>query len=129
MEINIFEYAAKNAIRFNFRGNITTEDLYNLRLDELDAVYKDLNRTRKAQTEESLWPPVRQVPHCLMSKLSWLSMLSLTNSTNAQWRKKLSSARKKKQKLMALMAEKDDADLRALSKGRTCKRPLPNSKK
>ena len=46
-ERNIFEYAAKNKLRFPFRGSITTEDLYDLSPANLDSIYKTLSREAK----------------------------------------------------------------------------------
>lgn len=54
MEINVFEYAAKNRLRFPHHGPICVEDLYSLTVVELDNIYKSLNRIRKADEEESL---------------------------------------------------------------------------
>ena len=53
-ERNIFEYAAKNKLRFPFRGSITTEDLYDLSPANLDSIYKTLSREAKKNEEESL---------------------------------------------------------------------------
>ena len=52
--LNVFEYAAKHRVRFPYKGMIATEDLYTLSRSDLDAIYKTLNRARKANEEESL---------------------------------------------------------------------------
>ena len=116
MEINIFEYAAKNAVRFNFRGNITTEDLYKLRLDELDDIYKELNRTRKAQTEESLLATRTASSTLLDVKIELVKHIVADKQHERALAEEAFERKEKKQKLLALMAEKDDAALRALSK-------------
>ena len=54
MPENIFEYAAMHKLRFNYKGQLTTEDLYDLSLKELDSIYKTLNRENKKEEEESL---------------------------------------------------------------------------
>lgn len=39
---NIFETASKNKFRYPYKGMITTEDLWDLSLPQLDSVYKNL---------------------------------------------------------------------------------------
>ena len=52
--MNIFEYAARNKLRFQFKGNIKAEDLWDLSVEELDSIYKKLNAQIKTSQEESL---------------------------------------------------------------------------
>lgn len=54
MENNIFEYAARNKLRFPYKGTISTEDLWDLPVTELDKIYKVLNKKNKTNEEESL---------------------------------------------------------------------------
>ena len=53
-ELNIFEYAVRNKLRFPFRGMLSVEDLWDLRVEDLDKVFKVLNAQVKEQKEESL---------------------------------------------------------------------------
>lgn len=52
-KIDIFKYAAKNTLRFPFKGSITVEDLFKLRMEDLDIVYKTLNVLYKQETNDS----------------------------------------------------------------------------
>ena len=52
---NIFEYATRNKMRFpSKKGNLTTEQLWDLNVESLDEIYKDLKRQLKTSEEESL---------------------------------------------------------------------------
>ena len=52
--MNIFERAAKEKIRFEFRGVITTEDLWDLSMGDLDVIFKGINIILKEQSGEGL---------------------------------------------------------------------------
>lgn len=54
MENNIFEYAVRNKLRFPYKGTISTEDLWDLPVTELDKIFKILNKKNKTNEEESL---------------------------------------------------------------------------
>ena len=53
-ERNIFEQAARGKYRFPFRGLCTVEDLWDLNVNNLDAVYKELNKQKRNNNEDSL---------------------------------------------------------------------------
>ena len=50
----IFEYATRKKLRFSYNGSISTEDLWDLSLEELDRIFKGLNAKVKQSQEESL---------------------------------------------------------------------------
>ena len=51
---NMFEFAARNKLRFPFRGMVSTEDLFDLSVENLDSIFKTLNSQVKQANEESL---------------------------------------------------------------------------
>jgi hypothetical protein len=53
-EKNIYEVAAKNKFRFPYKGSTSTEDLFDLPVDQLDLIFKSLNSQLKQVSEESL---------------------------------------------------------------------------
>ena len=52
--MNIFEKATKMKLRFEFRGLLSTEDLWDLNLELLDQLYKTLIKKKKSSDDESL---------------------------------------------------------------------------
>ena len=66
---NIFKYAAKHGLRFPYKGQASVEDLFNLGLNELDAVYKLVKKQQKNDSEESLISDKTRRTHRLKS--SW----------------------------------------------------------
>lgn len=50
----LFVKATKQHLKFPFRGQITTEDLWDLSLENLDDVYKDLKKTLEKESSDSL---------------------------------------------------------------------------
>lgn len=63
---NIWVECLKNKFRFEFKGLISTEDLFDLTLADLDAIYKSLKKEEKDLQGDSLLsndenPKVREV--------------------------------------------------------------------
>lgn len=52
--ISIFEVASKSKFRFEFKGRLATEDLWDLSVTDLDTIFKGLNAQVKQEKEESL---------------------------------------------------------------------------
>ena len=52
--MDILEKAIRLKLRFNFKGMLTVEDLWDLKLNELDMIYRELNQQKKLQESESL---------------------------------------------------------------------------
>ena len=49
---SIFTNASRKKYRFNYKGVITTEDLWDLPLKDLDGIYKTLRKQEKVENEE-----------------------------------------------------------------------------
>lgn len=54
MNTNIFVTASKHKFRYPYKGLISTEDLWDLNLEQLDSIYKTLNKEMQVVHEDSL---------------------------------------------------------------------------
>lgn len=113
--MNIFEYAAENKIRFQYKGLISVEDLYDLPLKDLDGIYKALRKEEKAADEESLLATkgkddivlgvkIDLIKHVVNRRLEQKAAMDLAKENKA-----------KRQRLLEIKAKRDDAALESMS--------------
>jgi hypothetical protein len=114
-EINIFEYAAKNKLRFPFRGNITTEDLYDLSPANLDSIYKTLSREAKKNEEESLLADKSANDVQLGVKIDIIKYIVAEKLAATERMKKAAATKLQADKIRAVLAKKQDAALENMS--------------
>ena len=114
-EINIFEYAAKNKLRFPFRGSITTEDLYDLSPANLDSIYKTLSREAKKNEEESLFADKSANDVQLGVKIDIIKYIVSEKLAANERMKKAAATKLQADKIRAVLAKKQDAALENMS--------------
>lgn len=112
---NIFEKATKGKIRFEYKGLLSVEDLWDLGVEELDLIFKKLCIENKQVSEESLLEvkttentllstKVKIIRHIVQYKLD-LSQKQLDRKEKAE----------KKEKIMSILASKQDNALEGMS--------------
>lgn len=111
MEKNLFEIATRNRYRFNYKGVMTVEDLWNLNVEALDAIFKTLNRQKKTADEDSLLTTRSAEDTELANKIELVKYIVSVKLAEAAER--VSSAEKKAQrdKIMEIVAKKKDKAL------------------
>ena len=114
-EINIFEYAAKNKLRFPFRGSITTEDLYDPSPANLDSIYKTLSREAKKNEEESLLADKSANDVQLGVKIDIIKYIVAEKLAATERMKKAAATKLQADKIRAVLAKKQDAALENMS--------------
>lgn len=114
-EINIFEYAAKNKLRFPFRGSIAAEDLYDLTPQNLDSIYKLLMREVKASNEESLLTDLSVEDVQLQVKIDIVKHVVAEKLADIEKAKNAAAAKMQADKIRSIIAKKQDAALENLS--------------
>lgn len=108
---NIFEYATRNKVRFSFRGLISVEDLWDLSLTNLDLIYKELNKQLKHTEEESLLNIKTQEDELLNVQIEIVKHIVSVKLAEKEAREKTSAKKAQKQKIMSIIAAKQDEAL------------------
>lgn len=106
----IFETAARNKFRFNYHGVITTEDLWDLDVTGLDNIYKGLMSEKKKSETESLLSENTSDPllDCKIEIVKYIFNVKIEEKKSAIQQAENAA---KKQKILAILAKKQDAEL------------------
>lgn len=115
MEGNIFELASRNKIRFAYKGSLTTEDLWDLSVQELDRVFKALNAKLKVCKEESLLGPKATVNSELELQVAIVRRIVEIKLAEAATREAEAERKTKREKILSILAEKQDGALASKS--------------
>lgn len=115
MSTNMFEIAARNKFRFPFKGMISTEDLWNLSVENLDNVFKTLNSEMKKTKEESLLSTKSKADEMLELKIEIVKHIVTVKQEEKEAREKKFLDRERNQKIMSIIAAKQDEQLHNMS--------------
>ena len=113
--MNMFENAVRSKFRFSYKGLVSVEDLWDLNLEDLDSVFKQLNSKVKQANEESLLNKKSAEDEVLESKIEIVKYIVGVKLAEDEARKLAKSKREQKQKILSIMAEKQDAALQGKS--------------
>lgn len=114
--INIFEYASKNKFRYPYKGMITTEDLWDMTPAQLDIVYKALNKDAADAQIDSLMCTMDHTDAELLMKIDIVKHIFKVKENEVQARKDAASKSAKKQRILDILAQREENDLQAMSK-------------
>lgn len=116
--MSIFEKAAKQKLRFaSDRGNLTTEQLYDLSLTALDKVARSVNAELKSLTEESfveLRPNPRKTELAL--QLEILKHIIADKLAEKEAAEKRVERENRRRILLEALESKENDELRSMSK-------------
>ncbi len=110
----MFEQAVRLKLRFNYRGLVSVEDLWDLSVQDLDFIYKELNIRLKEQSEESLLEKKSQSDKILELKIEIIKYIVNVKLEEQKIKEDAILKSEKKQKLFKLIAEKRDENLKSL---------------
>ena len=110
-EMNIFEYATREALRFPYKGMQSVEDLWKLSVRELDSIYKTLNKQVKQSEEESLLSTKVSVDTELEVQISIVKHIVSVKLAENEAAERASAKKAQKQKIMSIIATKENEAL------------------
>lgn len=113
---NIFEVATRLKFKFPFKGSISVEDLWDLSVQDLDFIFKKLNSEIKQTKEESLLKNKSAEDAILDMKIEIVKHIVNVKLEEAENKKKEKDIKDKKQKIMGIIAAKEDEELHNMSK-------------
>lgn len=120
-KMDIFKYAACNALRFPYRGNLTVEDLFKLRMEDLDVLYKTLGGAYSKFLDNGYESLIEtdntNTEEAQRLKISMDIVKEIFNDKKDAYDKtqKQLEKRQKMQKIMDIMAQKEDDALMSKS--------------
>lgn len=110
-EKNMFEVATREHYRFPFKGNASVEDLWLLEVEDLDSIFRILNKELKKVSEESLLNTKSQKDKEIEAKIEIIKYIVKVKLDEEAARFKAKERKEKKQKIMSIISDKKDAEL------------------
>lgn len=114
-ETNIFEQASREKLRFTYGGVISVEDLWDLGLEDLDGIYRSLSARLQSENEESLLRKKSEFSEKLELQIAVVKHVFQSIQAEQNAEKRSAENRIEKQKLLEVLAEKQNASLTELS--------------
>ena len=117
MEKNLFETASKTKLRFSSnKGMITSEDLWDLSLADLDEIARETyKRVRDDMDHVSFVRPVSKVDSTDLLRLDIVKRVIEVKMEERDAAEKTVLQNAKKQRILNIMAEKEDENLKGAS--------------
>lgn len=115
---NLFEKALRNKVTFNFKGTISLYDLWDLKLEEIDSLYRTLSKEAKATESEGeglLATRTTKANAAIKLKLDILKYVFETLRAENEKKEKSAERKRKSQELLALISEKEGDALKGKS--------------
>ena len=107
----LFEKAAREKTRFYYKGTLSSEDLWDLDVEELDEIFRGLSRQAKEQEGESLLNDDSEPSEALTLQIDILRHIVTTKLAEQKEQEGAMLKAAKKQKLLGALARKQDANL------------------
>jgi hypothetical protein len=112
---DIYKKALRQNLRFEFKGLRSTEELWDLTLEQLDSIFQILNVQRKTKSEESLLSTKTDESTELDLKLEIIRDVVATLLQEKAEREDAAARSVRKQKVLEAIAQKQDDALGNLS--------------
>lgn len=113
--MDIFKYAVKNKLRFNYKGVCTVEDLYDIPLSGLDKMYGELKKQQKNFGEDSLLNKKSSEEKEIGIKIEIIESIVADRLADIDKAKKAQETRERNRRIAQIIADKEDAALNDMS--------------
>lgn len=107
----MFEIATRSKFRFPYKGQISVEDMWELSLPALDSVFKALNAQIKQVKEESLLSTKSKADETLELQIEIVKYIVSVKLAEKEAREKATEKAAQRQRIMEIMAKKQDESL------------------
>jgi uncharacterized protein YfkK (UPF0435 family) len=109
---NIWIECLKNKYRFEYKGLISVEDLFDLKLEDLDAIYRDLKKQEQDLQVDSLIetadnPKIAEID----VKINVVKSVFNMKKAEIDARNKALQNKAQKQRILRIMQDKEDQEL------------------
>jgi len=106
--MNIYKRAIKQKIRFDYKGMQTTEDIDQLNVEDLNDIYVALVKQKKDTEVEGLLITKTKEDSLLNLKIAIIKDIVETKLAEKDARLLLADKKEKKEKIMTILASKED---------------------
>lgn len=104
----MFEIATRSKFRFPYKGQISVEDMWDLSLLALDSVFRALNSQMRQVKEESLLSTKSKSDEVLELQIEIVKYIVSVKLAEKEAREKAAEKSAQRQKIMEIMAKKQD---------------------
>ena len=111
----LFIKATREKMRFPYKGQATVEDLWDLSMTELDKIYKTLNAQQKRAQEDSLLDTKSEEDEELAAQIGIVRYIFTVKQEEKKAAETARERKEQKQKIMAILASKQDEALHGKS--------------
>jgi hypothetical protein len=111
----MFERASRLKLRIPYRGLSTVEDLWDMPLTDLDTIFKALNARVKEQEGESLLDKKTPENELITLTIALVKHVFEVRAAERVLREEKAMRSARKQKLLGIIAEKQDQELTTMS--------------
>lgn len=113
--MDVFKYAVKNKLRFNYKGLCTIEDLYDIPLNDLDSMYGELKRQQKNFGTDSLLNKKSSMEKEVAIKIEIVESIVRDRLADKEKATKAQETRERNRRIAEIIADKEDAALHDMS--------------
>lgn len=112
---DLFKIATKKKYRFNYKGVIGVEDLWDLSLEDLDKIYRNLKSEQRKQTDDSLLKEPTKKDAELYDKVEIVRIVAEDKLAAKEKAISRAETKAKNRRILELVQEKQDAALKEKS--------------